>query len=364
MKNVALMLVVFLVMAISFIFFSCTGGQTNPDKSIIRIETKSDNLSNKLRKIEEMPYLKSLIILKNGEVIVEKYINGGGSDQIQDIRSASKSILSAILGIAIQDGYIDSIDQKIIDFFPEYITDKLDPKIYDLSIRHLITMKSGFNIKETAKAYQQLYKSSDWVEHILHLPFIAAPGEKFNYNSFNTHLLSATISKATGMSTLDYATSALFSPLGIAKIKWKKDPKGNCIGGWGLSLTAQDMVKFGILYLNNGRFNGSQVIPSEWIKSSTIERTGMIGTYYSGWNKSYGYGFLWWVKRIDKHVEIPFAMGHGGQRIAIIPDVNAVLVTQAEPNPEPSASFKRHRSVDSLLFDDLASYLLDRQRKL
>jgi CubicO group peptidase (beta-lactamase class C family) len=359
MKNVALMLVVFLMMAFSFTFFSCTGGQTNPDKSIIRIETKSDNLSKILRKIEEMPYLKSLIILKNGEVIVEKYINGGGPDQIQDIRSASKSVLSAILGIAIKDGYIDSIDQKIIDFFPEYITDKLDPKIYDLSIRHLITMKSGFNIKETAKAYQQLYKSSDWVEHILHLPFRAAPGEKFNYNSFNTHLLSATISKATGMSTLGYATSALFSPLGIAKIKWEKDPKGNCIGGWGLSLKAQDMVKFGILYLNNGRFKGTQVIPTKWINSSTIERTGMMGTYYSGWNKSYGYGFLWWIKRIDNHIDIPFAMGHGGQRIAIIPDVNAVLVTQAEPNPEPSVSFKRHRSVDSLLFDDLASYLLD-----
>jgi CubicO group peptidase (beta-lactamase class C family) len=359
MKNVALMLVVFLMTAFSFTFFSCTGGQTNPDKSIIRIESKSDNLSNILRKTEEMPYLKSLIILKNGEVIVEKYINGGGPDQIHDIRSASKSVLSAILGVAIKDGYIDSIDQKVIDFFPEYITDELDPKIYNLRIRHLITMKSGFNIKETAKAYQQLYKSTDWIEHILHFPFSAVPGKKFSYNSFNTHLLSATISKATGMNTLDYATSALFTPLGITKVKWEKDPKGYCIGGWGLSLKAQDMIRFGTLYLNNGLFNGSQVIPTEWIKSSIIERTGMIGTYYSGWNKSYGYGFLWWIKRIDNHIDIPFAMGHGGQRIAIIPGVNTVLVTQAEPNPEPSVSFKRHRSVDSLLFDELASYLLD-----
>jgi CubicO group peptidase (beta-lactamase class C family) len=359
MKNVALILVAFLMAAYGFTFFNCTDGETSPDKSIIRIETKSGNLSSLLRKAEEMPYLKSLIILKNGEMIVEKYINGGGPDQIHDIRSASKSVLSAILGIAIKDAYIDSIDQKIIDFFPEYISDKLDPKIYDLSIRHLITMKSGFNIKETAEAYQQLYKSSDWVEHILHLPFREAPGEKFNYNSFNTHLLSAAISKATGMSTLDYARSVLFSPLGIAEIKWEKDPKGNCVGGWGLSLKAQDMVKFGTIYLNNGRFKGVQVIPSQWIKSSTIEKTGMIGTYYSGRDKSYGYGFLWWVKRIDNHIDIPFAMGHGGQRIAIIPDVNAVLVTQAEPNPEPSDSFKRHRSLDSLLFNDFAPYLLN-----
>jgi len=167
------------------------------------------------------------------------------------------------------------------------------------------------------------------------------------------------IAKATGMSTLDYATSVLFSPLGITEVKWEKDPKGYCIGGWGLALKASDMVKLGTLYLNNGIFNGRQVIPSEWIKSSTTESTGMIGTYYSGWNKSYGYGFLWWVKRTRNHTDIPFAMGHGGQRIAIIPDVNAVLVTQAEPNPEPSFSFKRHRAVDSLLFDDFIPYLLN-----
>jgi CubicO group peptidase (beta-lactamase class C family) len=359
MKNAALMLVILLMIFFSFTFFSCTGEQTNADKSIVRIETESDNLSNILRKTEEMPYLKSLIILKNGEVIVEEYFNGGGPDQIHDIRSASKSILSAVLGIAIKDKYIESIDQRVIDFFPEYITDELDPKLYDLRIRHLITMKSGFKVKETAKVYQKLYESPDWVEHILHLPFQSEPGKKFNYHSFNTHLLSATISKATGMSTLEYAKSSLFSPLGIIEVKWEKDPVGYHIGGWGLSLKAQDMLKFGTLYLNNGLFKGTQVVPSEWIKSSIIERTGMIGTYYSGWNKSYGYGFLWWVKRINNYIDIPFAMGHGGQRIAIIPDVNAVLVTQAESNPEPSTSFKRHRSVDSLLFDDFASYLLD-----
>jgi len=359
MKKIISITVVFFSVAYCFIFFSCIGGQTNTGKSLNQVEAKSDNLSNILHKTDKMPYLKSLIILKNGELIVEKYINGGGPDQIHDLRSASKSILSAVLGIAIKNGYIDSIDQRVIDFFPEYIADDLDPKIYDLRIRHLITMKSGFKIKENAKAYQQLYKSSDWIEHILHLPFKSIPGKNFNYLSFNTHLLSATITKATGMSTLEYATQVLFSPLNITKVNWEKDPNGFCIGGWGLSLKAKDMAKFGMLYLNDGNFQGIQVVPSEWIKLSTIERTGMIGTYYSGWNKTYGYGFLWWVKRIDGELDIPFAMGHGGQRIAVIRNVNAVMVTQAEPNPKPSASFKKHRAVDSLLFDDFANYLLN-----
>ena len=359
LRRFSSIIIVFFLFVGSIIFAACGNGQKISDKLLDQDELRSKELSNILRKTEKMPYLKSLIIVKNEEWIVEKYMNGGSPDQFYDLRSASKSILSAILGIAIKDGYLDSIDQKVMDFFTEYITDDLDPRIFDLTIRHLITMKTGFKVKENAKTYQQLYKSSDWINHILHLPFTTNPGEKFNYHSFNTHLLSATITKATGMSTLEYATQVLFSPLGITKVLWEKDPKGYYIGGWGMSLKAQDMARIGLLYLNDGKFKETQVVPSEWVKSSTTERTGMIGTYYSGWNKNYGYGFLWWVKKIDGKIDMPFALGHGGQRIAFIPKVNAVMVTQAEPNPKPSTSYKRHMAVDSLLFNDFAYFLLN-----
>jgi len=358
MKKTALIIVVLFLVIAYLSVVDCFRGKSYSETSLNRTENKSSDLSNILRKTEKLPYLKSLIIIINGNTIVEKYMNGGSSEQNIDLRSASKSVLSAVLGIALHKKYLESIDQKVMGFFPEYITDDLDPRVFDLTIRHLITMKAGFKVKENAKAYQQLYQSSDWIEHILHLPFKTNPGEKFNYHSFNSHLLSAIITKATGVSTFDYATQALFSPLGISKVQWEKDPNGYYIGGWGLSLKAQDMAKFGLLFLNDGNFKGIQVVPSEWVKSSTFERTGMIGTYYSGWNKAYGYGYLWWVKRIDNKIDIPFAMGHGGQRIAIIPKANAVMVTQAEPNPKPSTSFKRHRAVDSLLFDDFAAYLL------
>ena len=358
LRNLASIIIAhFLVLGIVTVA-ACGSAQKNSAKPLNQDGLRSKELSSILRKTEKMRYLKSLIIVKNEEWLIEKYMNGGSPNQFYDLRSASKSILSAILGIAIKDGYLDSIDQKVMDFFPEHITDDLDPRVYDLRIRHLITMKSGFKVKENAKAYHQLYNSSDWINHILHLPFITNPGEKFNYHSFNTHLLSATITKATGMSTLEYATQVLFLPLGIPKVLWEKDPKGYYIGGWGMSLKAQDMTKIGLLYLNDGKFQETQVVPSEWVKSSTTERTGMIGTYYSGWNKTYGYGYLWWVKKIDGKIDIPFALGHGGQRIAFIPKVNAVMVTQAEPNPKTSTSYKRHRAVDSLLFNDFASYLL------
>jgi CubicO group peptidase (beta-lactamase class C family) len=357
MRKLLLLPVVFFISFAIFTIASCNPTDTENNKPLFQPKTRTARLSQILNKTENLRYLKSLAIWQNGELIVERYINGGTSDQLHDIRSASKSILSAILGIALKDGYIKSLDQKPIDFFPEYITDDLDPKIYDLTIRHLITMKSGFKIVESAKIYAQLYASSDWVDHIIHLPFGEQPGKKFNYHSFNTHLLSATLTKAIGMSTLEYARSALFEPLGITNVKWNQDPKGYHIGGWGLYLNARDMLKFGMLYLNRGVFDGISIIPEKWIEWSTSPSTGVMGTYYSGRNQSYCYGFLWWIKRVGETIDIPFAMGHGGQRIAFIPEVNAVLVTQAEPNPKPSLSFKRHRAVDSLLFDDVVDYL-------
>ena len=118
------------------------------------------------------------------------------------------------------------------------------------------------------------------------------------------------------------------------------------------------MAKFGLLYLNNGKFGGTQIVPTEWIKQSTIVRSGMLGTYYSRWKRTYGYGYLWWVKRIDGKNDIPFALGHGGQRIAFMPDVKVVMVTQADSMVKPSTSHKQHRAIDSLLFDNLAKYFL------
>ncbi len=360
MKPLIKILLILFLFSVCLTGFGCTAGQDRSEGTRNNSDGQSDELPKLLYKTKEISFLKSLIVWKNNDVIIEEYLNGGRAGHLNDIRSAAKSIMSAILGCAIKDGYIDGIDQKVIGFFPEYKSDKLDPRVYDLRIRHLITMRSGFDIKESGRVYQQLYASNNWIEHILYLPFKSDPGRKFNYHSFNTHLLSATITKATGISTLEYATQALFSPLGISEIIWEKDPNGIYIGGWGLSMTARDMLKLGILYLNNGLYEGEQLIPMEWVNSSTTEKTGMIGTYYSGWNKSYGYGYLWWVKRLDDEIDIPFAMGHGGQRIAIIQKANAVIVTQAEPNPKPpSSSFKRHRAIDSLLFENIAYFLLN-----
>lgn len=337
---------------------ACTDVRRNKCNSSFSNKSNNDILSGIVCQAENMPFLKSLIAIQNGDVVVEKYMHGGAPDQAVNLKSATKSILSAVLGIAIRDGYIKGIDQRVMVFFPEYSLDELDPKISDLTIEHLVTMTSGFAVRESAETYQDLYGSSDWIGHIVSLPMDSNPGEKFNYLSLNTHLLSVIISRATGMSMLAYTKQVLFLPLSIEQVIWERDPQGHYIGGWGMSLKARDMANFGLLYLNNGKIGQRQVVPPDWVKQSTSVRSGMIGTYYSRWDKKYGYGYLWWIRRSDNDIDIPFALGHGGQRIVILPAANSVIVTQADPSVDSSNSHKHHRTIDSLIFGDLSGYLL------
>jgi CubicO group peptidase (beta-lactamase class C family) len=345
-------------LAVLLMMTACVGGHENRCISSFSIDSSLNRLSEIVCQAENMPFVKSLIVIQDGNVIIEKYMHGGAPDQTIDLRSASKSILSAVLGIAIHDGYLKGIDQRVVGFFPEYPLDELDPRIPDLEIEHLVTMTSGFAVKENAKTYQGLYESSNWIEHILNLPMNSNPGEKFNYLSLNTHLLSAVITRATGMSLLAYTRQALFSPLSIEQVVWEQDPQGYYIGGWGMSLKARDLASFGMLYLNNGKIDQVQVIPTHWVKQSTTERSGMVGTYYSRWDKKYGYGYLWWIRRVETDLDIPFALGHGGQRIAIILRANSVIITQADPSVESSRSRKNHRAIDSFIFGGLLGYLL------
>ena len=344
-------------LAVLLMMAACVGDHKNRCISFSN-ESNVDRLSGILCEAENMPFLKSLVVIQDGKVVIEKYMHGGAPDQAIDLRSASKSILSAVLGIAIRDGYIKGIDQKVMDFFPEYPLDELDPLIASLAIEHLVTMTSGFAVTENAKTYQFLYESSDWIGYILHLPMDANPGEKFNYLSFNTHLLSAIITRATGMSTLAYTKQVLFSPLSIDQVIWEQGPQGYYIGGWAMSLKAREMANFGLLYLNNGKIGQIQVVPPDWVKQSTAEHSGMVGTYYSRWDKNYGYGYLWWIRRLAKDIDIPFALGHGGQRIVILTKANSVIVTQADPSVDSSSSHKNHRAIDSLIFCSLSGYLL------
>ncbi|MFX0065669.1 MAG: serine hydrolase [Candidatus Hermodarchaeota archaeon] len=273
-----------------------------------------------------LPFLRSLLVVKSGSLIVERYFQGYDKDSAHCICSTSKSYISALVGIALQEGYLESLDQAMIDFFPEYVTPDLDPRKRDITLRHLLTMTSGFEWEEE-HSYPGLSVSSDWVKHIIELPLRSNPGAEWEYCSAGTHLLSAILTKVTSRSTLKFAEQYLFNPLRTSIKEWGQDPQGYNIAEE-MYLTARDMARFGYLYLNNGLLDSNQIVPAAWVEESVDY------SYFFRPDDRYvadGYGYLWWLfHNFSDGYKAYLAPGFGGQEILNIPKLNMTIVTQAD----------------------------------
>jgi CubicO group peptidase (beta-lactamase class C family) len=260
--------------------------------------------------------------VRNGYLIFEEYYYGYEVDKAHEIRSASKSFMSALVGIALDKGFIISLDEKMLDFFPEFQTPDLDSRKYQITIKHLLQMRSGLTNDD---GYTE---SENWIKYTTELNIRANPGEQWNYATSGTHLLSGIITKATGKSSLDFAEKYLFEPLNISIANWTKDPQDYYSGGNHMVFTPRNMAKFGLLYLNNGKFNGKQIISSLWM-TDTLHPYSKTGW---GWNDDFvedGYGYLWYVGNMNNY-QVYFALGHGGQFMLIVANLNIVIVTTAE----------------------------------
>lgn len=251
----------------------------------------------------------SMLIIRHGKIVSEAYFYPYQKDDMINIHSCTKSIISALIGIAIEEGYIKSVDQKITDFFPEYKIQNMSQLKQEITILHLLTMSAGLDFKHPD---EDVKNSENWVQNALDHKMVAAPGTKFNYSDATAHLLSAIIQKATGMSTYNYANTHLFLPMGI-KVYWPKDPQGINMGYGEINMTPRDMAKFGYLYLNNGAWEGKQLVPAKWVEESTKKQIKS--------DKGDGYGYLWWCN--DGVFE---ARGSGEQYITVFPALNIVVV--------------------------------------
>jgi CubicO group peptidase (beta-lactamase class C family) len=262
--------------------------------------------------------LHSILIVKNGYLITESYLPPYHKETLHNVKSASKSILSALVGIALEKKYLRSLDQKISEFYPEYV---YDPQKKEITLRHLLTMTAGL-----AWSYDQETASpvspSD-LESWKVVPMRDAPGEKFEYNSMLAHMMSAVLTKATGKSTKEFADSVLFKPLGISEVQWSKDNKGIYIGSAELFLKPGDMAKFGLLYLNKGVWNGQQVVPREWVEESTSPKLS-IGPDLN-YPVAIKYGYWWWIPAQGYQ-----ARGYNGQYIIVRPDLKMVVAVTSE----------------------------------
>ncbi|MET0213160.1 MAG: serine hydrolase [Vicinamibacterales bacterium] len=300
-----------------------------------------------------LPRLHSLIVSRGGEVIFERYYNGARGDRPANIKSASKSVISALVGLAIERGLIPSVTTPIVKYFPE-LAQEADARKREITVEHLLTMRPGLE-GTSNRNYGAWVTSRNWVRHALARPMFAAPGEEMEYSTGNTHLLSAILTRASGKSTWEFANEALARPLGFTLPQWPRDPQGIYFGGNDMLFTPRQMLAFGELYLNEGRVSGQQVLPRDWVEQSCEgrarnRRPGNPGFDANGQPdplRDREYGYLWWVYEIRGY-DTCFAWGYGGQYIFVVPALDLVIVTTS--SPDVSEERRGHRR---LLFDIL-----------
>ncbi len=297
---------------------------------------------------QRLPRLNSLLISLDGDLILERYFNGAGPNRSTNIKSASKSVVSALVGIAVDEGLIPGVETPISRYFPYLKDERLDPLKRTITIEDLLTMRSGLE-STSGRNYGRWAFSKNWVRFVLDLPLTDPPGSRMNYSTGNTHLLSAILTKASGESSWEFAQQRLAEPLGFRMSSWSRDPQGIYFGGNNMALTPRQMLAFGRLYLDGGRFDGKQVVPERWV-SKSFEPHGRSRRS----RQLYGYG--WWIREIAGR-DAYFAWGYGGQYIFLIPDLNLVVVTTS--STEPGEGRREHRGD---IFDLLESFVADLPR--
>jgi CubicO group peptidase (beta-lactamase class C family) len=274
--------------------------------------------------------LHSLIVARNGCIVLEAYWPPYDRDRKHYLNSATKSVLSALVGIAIHDGKL-KIDEPVLQLLPDYRDRSDDPRKRDITIQHLLTMSSGISWPQTAtgeNASNEMGKSPDWVRYIIDRPMVAEPGAVTNYSNGDAHLLGAVLQKVTGMTALEFARQRLFEPLGIEDVAWDTDPQGRNIGSAALQMRPRDMLKFGLLYFEHGRFEGRQIVDSRWVDSATTAQVKMPAA-----GGPVDYGYYWWLYPEKGLVE---AWGGAGQRISLFRNLGLVIVMTADiPDDRP-----------------------------
>lgn len=246
---------------------------------------------------EEYKNMNGMLVVQKGNIIFEKYYNGQGPDDAFHVASVTKTIISALIGICVDKGYIKSVNQKVIEFFPEY-----KRKASEVTVRHLLSMTAPYPFVDWQEPLEELCTQEDWVQYALNRMGNGGEIESFKYSSAGAHVLSAIITSATGKNAREFANEYLFQPLGMREIPnynmkvfgfddlfgkdvkgWVHDPNGISTGGWGLTLTARDMAKFGQLYLSDGIYNGKQILSKSWVQESIAMNSNQ-------------YGYLWWLR--------------------------------------------------------------------
>ena len=258
------------------------------------------------------------VIVKDGYIVDEYYKDGYDETSVFPLHSCSKSVTSALIGIAIDKGFIEGVDVPISTYFPQ-ILESDSEYLKQVTIWHLLTHTSGISCSDD-DVWDAWRSSDNWVDYVLSRPVTSAPGTVFSYSTGGTHLLSAILQEATGRTAYDFGKEYLFDPLGMDSVRCGTDPQGISDGGNGFSMNVYDMAKFGLLFLNNGNWQGQQIISQEWVEEST-------SLQFKRSSGSADYGYQWWVRTFGSQgYDAYFAQGHGGQYIFVVPQLELIVV--------------------------------------
>jgi len=285
---------------------------------------------------EKLETIYSLLIIKNDHLVAEKYFNQGSVDQKDRLQSVTKSYTSALVGIALEQGYLSSVDQNMLDFFPEIVDRITDPRKEQITIRQMLQMRAGYPSEETNPIFWDGLLSGHYLPLIEEFPLIADPGTEFNYSNLTSNWLGIIVHQVTGTNLKSFAEEYLFQPIGVEAGEWGTDAEGHNNGCGDLHFSARDAAKFGLLYLNDGVYEGKQVVATDWVHDSLQRYSKNInatGGFPANWGLSIsdiGYGYQWWSAKAGDH-HLDFAWGHGGQFIVLVDELDMVIVLTSYP---------------------------------
>lgn len=293
-----------------------------------------------------LPQMHSLLVSHKGQLALEYYAPKYSATRLANIKSASKSLIATLVGIAIQQKLIRGVDEPIVRWFPELKKDP-DPRKQRITIENLLTMQTGLQ-STSGEHYGRWVSSRNWVRYALDRPMVSDPGTSMEYSTGTSHILSAILTKVSKKSTHQYASEVLAKPLGITLARWPRDRQGIYFGGNEMLMTPRQMVAFGEMWLNRGRVKGQQIVPAGWVDTSCKGRTR------SRWDPDREYGYGWWIQDFAGQ-DACFAWGFGGQYILVFHDLDlVVVVTSSTTVSDERWGYRRQ------LFDLIEAHILPR----
>ncbi|MCG2589405.1 serine hydrolase [Rhodohalobacter sulfatireducens] len=306
----------------------------------------------------------SLLVVKDGYLVAEKYFNEGTIDQKARLQSVTKSFTSALVGIALEQGCLESVDQPMMEFFPEIREQISDTRKEEITIRHLLQMRSGFPWEESTQELFDLLYEGFRPSTLVDVALTHDLDTEFQYSNLSSHILGIIVARACETNLKSFALTHLFEPMDIKPGEWIQDWEGYYNGHGDLHLTARDAAKFGLLYLGYGRYKGNQIVPAAWVGNSLQNysenvnsagiRNGSVGRYL----KNIGYGYQWWSAAVDDY-RFNLAWGHGGQFIFLLDEYDMVVVVTSDPffGQHDDEAWKHERSNINLVGKFIQSLL-------